>query len=219
MVGLTKGYDDEFARTFTGISAVRDPRMMRQLSVDNTLLQLVWSGTVYPSSEGSFWDNWFSVQGDTIDCAATLDSYNTVVDMSGGPGFCSNLVGPVASAYGVTTWRITVDGVVYTHTNYANTSNRAMVGNFHFVNDAAHTTWNDRMPEHLSTTGPLEGNDMAINYHSAPVGIFGPGEVIGGLINGVVLGFLDSFKAEVKCSVAISSTAYHKKAGSMAVFI
>lgn len=113
---------------------LRDPRRMPRFYGADGVFYRSYNATAVASSATTFWTadpgSIDRVSGSVFVTGAwTADVFRTVASISSGSGAVSHIIGPAAVNNNTTTYRVTVDGIVYTFTIPAVTSgDRTLAG-------------------------------------------------------------------------------------------
>lgn len=194
----------DFENIFAGSRVFHDPRLMPRFDIQVAELTISNDNTQYDVDNSNFHST-ADRHGVAVTCAATADSYNTLVDVSGGAGIMTFAYGPKPSAAATVTFKFTVDGTVYTITTYASSIGyRGVLGGSLGFYDSVFTAFNT-YPEVISYN-PVRLTNSSINL-TVPI----PALALAGLAGSYpILGWTDSFKLEVKTSTTVSASGYAK---------
>lgn len=214
MSGLN-AVNDAFSELFNGLPVVRDPRLMlRGVTFDYNLK--IYDGGTASNTFALNISAKVNVRGASVLCSTIANTWNTIVDISGGPGVLSNVVTHDSNAGNSTyTIEITLDGVVYTFDTFSQTglggNYRGFMGPIHsdtvtlggtkgliYQND-----WDLRNSDENMMVWSIP---YAGNYFIYPTNILlGSPDTQGG---GALVGFMNSLKVRVKSSGTTAAGQY-----------
>tara|TARA_R110002020_G_scaffold19726_16_gene67845 strand:- start:206 stop:871 length:666 start_codon:yes stop_codon:yes gene_type:complete len=197
----------DFEKIFGGGRVFHDPRLFPRFDCLADLLTMSTDNSTKTSGSDDF-QSITANHGANLLCAATADSYNTIVDISGGAGVCSYAYGPkLTGANGTITFRFTVDGTVNTVATHSSGTNS--VGVLGGSARGTGTYW-ETLPTTAHLLSLVGSNESVIRVQNqyAYINLAPPSLAMSGA-GGVlpVLGWTDSFKVEVKSSTGISTVS------------
>jgi hypothetical protein len=206
----------DFEKIFGGSRVFHDPRLFPRWDILESLMTMNHNNNTLTIDAAAGYQDVTNNHGATLLCAATADSYNTLVDVSGGAGIMSYAYGPhLTGADGTITFKFTVDGTVYTvATHSSGTNSRGVLGGFIAWNNGSTA---EMLSQLLDYNTLVDSNESVVRiaYSTAYNSIAPPNMAMaGGWGSLPILGWTDSFKLEVKSSTAIGTTSgSHHHAG------
>lgn len=220
MTNVSDLFRTEFSQKFQNTNAVHDPRLMIKTQIYDWRLY-VSSDFAETNSNSSSFHTYVDTRGAYVSCATTADSYNTIVDISGSAGVCSGMYGPGPSSAGDITFRITVDGTVYTISVYSSGYDyRGFIGTYN-LNHNYHVAYVPMLAEVWYTYDSDETNYSRASTNGYSKAFLLPAKyaLTSHTSAGPCLGFLDSLKVEVKSENSIYNSSQYLKAGCVYTLI
>ena len=193
-----------------------DPREMPLVAVASTDLNLKNTSTsVQLSNVGGFYTS-LALRGAAASITGAATRV-TVMDITGGGGLLCNLVGPMHSTAHITTFEITLDGVLTVIAPSANITRRLVLGPVSYGVPTTASLGAATLVDHLH-----DGNCAAdygfnaalaggVAQFGGPVGLLTPEAIIN--FNLPCLRFFESCKVEMMCS-GYSGTAVDRQCGA-----
>jgi len=189
-------------RTTDGSRIVHDPRLLPKSDVVYTELFLSNNGSFYNVDNTSF-HTIADRYGAIVQCASTANSYNTIVNISGGAGAMSCAYSPIVASTGpVVTFKFTVDGAVTeVQVSVVDSTYRAMIGGLSAQGVYSH----DSFQTYVNTLASSGADQATFSSVASNISVMVPPLALSGFGGAFpLLGWTNSFKVEVKSTGAIN---------------